>query len=240
MKYETSYVIVAGVAWIRRSRVETSDGRIDDSVWLVTFGGEGVQAHKERAGDSTIAHGRAGGIDWELDWIALAPPFATPHGLVRRVAPTRMLTTPALTISGRVGDRVLDGAPGHTAQLSGRRHARSWGWAHASTADGRWAHLLTASAPPLPRASQYATDARGPGLPLARASVERSRVSVGPFVVDAPEESFFGLRYLDTDGSHLWCYHSERAHLRGGDVDFDGAAMEIATREPILDWPVPA
>ena len=23
-----------------------------------------------------------------------------------------------------------------------------------------------------------------------------------------------GLRYLDTDGSHIWCYHSERGHLR--------------------------
>jgi hypothetical protein len=132
MKYETSYVIVAGVAWIRRSRVEMSAGRVDDSVWLVTFDGDGVHAYKDEAGDSTITRGRAGGIDWELDWVEL----------------------------------------------------------------------------------------------------------VGPFVVDAPEESFFGLRYPDTDGSQLWCYHSEHAHLRGGDVDFDGAAMEIATREPILGRPV--
>jgi len=42
-----------------------------------------------------------------------------------------------------------------------------------------------------------------------------------------------GLRYLDTDGSDIWCYHSEAAHLRGRGSDFSGAAMEIATREPI-------
>jgi hypothetical protein len=63
-------------------------------------------------------------------------------------------------------------------------------------------------------------------------------LTVGPYVVDAPVPSFIGLRYLDTDGSEIWCYHSEAARLRGRGGDFSGAAMEIATREPIPGWRV--
>lgn len=173
-------------------------------------------------------------------WSALAPPFETPHRLLRPVAPTHMTTWPALAVYGRIGDRVISGAPGHTARLRGTRHARTWGWAHASTADGRWAHLLSASAPPLPRVSQYANEDRPAGFPLARGRVEPPRVTVGPYVVEAPVRSFIGLRYLDTDDSEIWCYHSESAHLRSGPADFVGAAMEVATREPIPGWRVEA
>jgi hypothetical protein len=143
-------------------------------------------------------------------------------------------------VDGRVGEQMIERAPGHTARLWGKRHAREWGWAHASTADGRWAHLLTALAPPLPRLAQHATEKGGPGLPLARGRVDPPSVAVGPYVVDAPVETFVGLRYLDTDGSHIWCYHSERGHLRGDAVDYDGAAFEIAVREPIEGWRVAA
>jgi len=173
-------------------------------------------------------------------WTELATSFETPNRFFRIVAPTHLVTTPALSISGRIGDRVLDAAPGHTARLWGKRHAQTWGWAHASTADGRWAHLLTVLAPPLPRASQHATERGGPGFPIARSRVEPPRVTVGPYVVDAPSETFIGLRYLDTDGSDLWCYHSERGHLRGAGIDMPGAAMEIAVRAPIAGWRVEA
>jgi hypothetical protein len=239
VKYETEYVIVAGIAWIRRSRVELADGRVDDSVWVVTFEGEPV-ARKAPAGDATPLVGRIADIDWELTLTPLAPAFETPGPGIRRVAPTHVLTTPAVRIDGRVGDRLIERAPGHTARLWGKRHAREWGWAHASTDDGRWAHLLTALAPPLPRVAQHATEQGGPGLPLARGRVDPPSVSVGPYVVDAPPETFVGLRYLDTDGSHIWCYHSERGHLRGGGIDYRNAALEIATREPIEGWRVGA
>src|ERR1043165_7346724 len=179
MKYETSYVIVAGVAWIRRSVVWTSDGRREDTTWVVTFG-EGTPVVRRGPGRD-IRAGELEGIEWELEWRELAPPFETPHRALRRVAPTKMVTQPALAISGRVGDVTLADAPGHAARLAGRRHARTWGWSHASSADGRWPHLLTATAPPLPRVSQYATEQRSPGLPLARASVERTTVRVGPY-----------------------------------------------------------
>ena len=65
-------------------------------------------------------------------------------------------------------------------------------------------------------------------------------MTVGPYVVDAPVETFIGLRYLDTDGSEIWCYHSERGHLRGEDTELRGAAMEIAVRAPLPGWRVEA
>lgn len=238
MRYETSYVIVSGVAWIRRSRVETRDGRIDDSVWVVLFDGERPVVHKSDAGSATIERGSVDGVEWELHWVPVASAFETPHRLLRTIAPSHLVTTPALRISGRVGDRVLDGVPGHMARVWGKRHARMWGWAHASNLDGTWIHLLTAEAPPLPRVAQHGTERGGPGVPIARSRVEPPRVTVGPYVVDAPVATFIGLRYLDTDGSYIWCYHSERGHLRGAGSDWNNTAMEIAVREPIPGWAV--
>lgn len=232
MRYETSYLIVAGVAWIRRSAVWTADGRHEDTTWVVTFGDGAPVARRGPGCD--IRAGELDGLAWELDWRELASPFETPHRLLRRVAPTRMTTQPALAVSGRIGDVTFAGAPGHAAQIAGRRHARTWGWAHASAADGRWLHLLTVTSPPLPRVSQYATETRPAGLPFTRASVDGTTVRVGPYTASAPAGSFLGLRYLDTDGSTIWCYHSEAATLG----PFAVAAMEIAVREPIAGWAV--
>lgn len=238
MSYESRYVIVAGVAWIRRSRVVTTDGAVEDTVWAVTFDDGAPKVQRAPAqGDIGLHAGRIGDLEWELEWSEMSPEFETPRPWLRRVAPTRMRTSPAIVVSGRIGGRVLDGAAGHTAELRGRRHARSWGWAHASAADGRWAHVLTASVPPL-RLSQYGRDGRPPGLPLARAAVGETSVTVGPYTVEAPAESFIGLRYLDTDGSTIWCYHSERGHLHGDGVEFENAAVEIAARAPIEGWAV--
>ena len=231
MRYASSYVIVAGVAWIRRSQVWTSDGRHEDTTWIVTFG-DGAPVVRRGAGRD-IWSGELDGLSWELAARELDAPFATPHWALRRLAPTAMLTRPALAITGRVGDVAVDDAPGHSARLAGRRHARSWGWAHAGAADGRWVHLLTAAAPPLPRVSQYATESRPAGLPLARGAVEGTTVRVGPYTAEALPESLVGLRYLDTDGSTIWCYHSEAATVGG----LTGA-LEIATREPVAGWAV--
>jgi hypothetical protein len=198
----------------------------------VTFGAG--QPIVRRGPGREIRAGELDGLEWELEWRELAPPFETPHRVLRRIAPTKMVTQPALAISGRVGDVTLTDAPGHAAQLAGRRHAQTWGWSHASSADGRWLHLLTATSPPLPRVSQYASDQRLPGLPLARASVEGTTVRVGPYSAAAAADSFVGLRYLDTDGSTIWCYHSEAATVGG----VTGAAMEIAVRDPIAGWAV--
>lgn len=82
--------------------------------------------------------GEVDGVEWELEVEEIAPPFRSPHALLRRLSPSGIETWPALKVSGRVGDRVFDGAAGHRARVWGPRHARSWGWAHGSTAGGRW------------------------------------------------------------------------------------------------------
>jgi hypothetical protein len=237
VSFQTRYVIVAGAAWIRRTRVETTDGRIDDRVWAVLFGDGEPSVHMGPAGASSIERGAIGGLSWELDWTSLQPDFETPRGVLRRVAPTRLDTSPAILVSGRIGDRELDAAPGHTARLNGTRHAASWGWAHWSDADGRFVHVLTAKSPPLPRVSQHATERGGPGVPIARAHVAPPRFTVGPYTLEAAPETFVRLEYLDTDGSSLWCYHSENGRLTGGGLALDGVAMELGTRTPIDGWP---
>jgi hypothetical protein len=227
--YETEYVIAAGLAWIRRTRLGD-----DEHIWLITFDGE-PRAWKEPAGERTLERGELAGVAWSLTWDLLAEPFESPHRVLRRRAASHMLVHPAIAISGRIGDLVLDRAPGHTARLWGTRHARTWGWAHASTADGAWTHVLTATLPGLPRLSQHGRDGRPPGLPLAWGAVEPPRVRVGPYTVEADPGTFVGLRYTDTDGSAIWCYHSERARGLGGGTE---AALEIAVREPIPGWRV--
>jgi hypothetical protein len=226
-------VIVSGIAWIRTTRVELADGRVEDSVWAVTFD-DGV-ARKAPRTDSTIEHGSIETFTWDIAWRAVAPSFTTPHAALRPIAPTRLITSPAILVTGTVGGRVLVDAPGHTASLTGKRHARTWAWAHASDAHGRWVHLLTVDAPPLPRLSQHASHRGGPGLPLARASVDGTCLRVGPYEVAAPADTFLGIEYLDTDGSSVWCYHSEAAS-----IDSMPAAMEIATRAPVPGWRVAA
>lgn len=170
--------------------------------------------------------GEVEGIGWELELEELAPPFRSPHRLVRRLTPSGIETWPALRVSGRIGDRVFDGAAGHRARVWGARHARSWGWAHGSTTDGRWVHLLSAKVAGLPRLSQHASDRGGPGIPLARAHVEAGTVQVGPWVAEAPVDSFLEVTYHDPDGSPVTCLHSERATLRGPGLELTDVALE--------------
>lgn len=61
MEYETDYVIVAGVAWIRRTRVETSSSRVEEGMWLTTFDGDQPESHKADAGTMSVERGEIGG-----------------------------------------------------------------------------------------------------------------------------------------------------------------------------------
>jgi hypothetical protein len=171
--------------------------------------------------------GEVDGVAWELAIEELARPFRSPHRALRRLTPSGIETWPALKVSGHVGDRVLEGMAGHRARLWGPRHARSWGWAHGSTNDGRWVHLLSAKVGGLPRLSQHASDRGGPGLPFARAHIESGRVRVGPWVAEAPLESFLEVTYHDPDGSPVACLHSERGRLRGPGVELSDVAVEV-------------
>jgi hypothetical protein len=200
------------------------------ALWLATFEREPRLRKQaiapEEFGDVPLS-GEVDGVSWELEIDELAPPFLTPHRALRRLTPSGMETWPALKVSGRVGGQPFDGAPGHRATLWGRRHARSWGWAHGSTSDGRWVHLLTARVAGLPRVSQHASHHGGPGLPLAHAQVTRESVRVGPFVAEAPAESFLEVTYHDPDGSPVTCLHSERGRIRGAGIELVDVAVEL-------------
>jgi len=47
-----------------------------------------------------------------------------------------------------------------------------------------------------------------------------------------------GVTYRDPDGRALYCYHAERARLRGPGVSTDEAAFEHATRAKLSGWPL--
>ena len=239
MRYETSYVIVAGIAWIRCSHIEFADGHSEDRAWVVTFAGD-VPDVRTAEGKCSPVQGTLGDLTWSLALEELAPTIVAPHRLLRRLSPTRLTTGPAALISGRIGSLEFERAPGHYAVHRGQKHAQSWGWAHASSLNGDWATLLTAVVPPLPRMSVAGNSKRPPGLPLHRGSVaaDPPLVRVGRYRAEAPADSFFGLEYRDTDGTSLWCYHSEHARLSGPKLSVEGAAMEIAVREPIPGWSI--
>jgi len=220
-------VIVAGVAWLRCVRGAPAG---EAARWLTTFDGRPevrtTSIPWEAFGDVPLA-GEVDGVAWELELEELAPSFRSPHRALRPLTPSGIETWPALRVSGRVGDRVVDRAPGHRARLWGRRHARRWGWAHGSTADGRWVHLLSAKLHGLPALSQHASDRGGPSLPFARADIRPGRLRVGPYVVEAPPESFVEVVYHDPDGSPVTCLHSEQGRLRGAGIELTDVAMEL-------------
>jgi hypothetical protein len=197
----------------------------------------------------TEAHGTVQGITWSLQFAAAERPFAYTPPLLSRLgaASTEVVVVkPALAISGVVevdGERVeLTSAPGQQAHVFGRRHADRWGWFHATVADGRWVEGLTAKTRGLPGVALHASE-RGSANGLlrifrTRAELEPGRVRVGPYLVEAPPEAFAGVTYRDPDGAEVYCYHTERARLRGPGVETDGAALEIGTRAKLEGWPL--
>lgn len=170
MSHQAEYVIVASVAWLRRS---------SEADWAVTFDDGRIRTGRGRW---TLEAGRAAGeldgLTWELELEELRPPFRSPRPLLRPVASSQLETWPALLVSGRIGERTLDQAPGHRARLWGRRLAQHWRWAHSSLPDGRWAHALAAKLPGLPVLTQHGSyhspSARltGPNLTTDTASYE--------------------------------------------------------------------
>jgi hypothetical protein len=217
MSHEAEYLIVAGTAWLRRSA---------GTAWAVTFGPARVRTGAASSWllSANRAEGELDGLAWELELEELARPFHSPHPLPRRVASSQLETWPALVVSGRIGDRVLDGVPGHRARLWGRRGARAWAWAHGSDGEGRWAHLLVVKVPGLPWLAQHATDGHPPGLPVARRAVTDTPVRVGRLEVEAAGE-MVELDYPDGVTVRHW----QPVTLSGPETSFDAAALELAS-----------
>ncbi len=137
MSFETTYVIVAGVAWIRRSRVETSDGRVEESVWLVTFDGERSEAYKEPAGDSTINRGEVAGVGRSLD----GPSRRLRRDASSALAQSRTDAARDEACAGdqrAIGDRVLMVREAHSSTLGAPSRPQP-GLGALSAAHGRWA-----------------------------------------------------------------------------------------------------
>jgi hypothetical protein len=220
MTYDVRYLIVAGVAWIRHT-----DGP-ERAVWLATFDGE-PKARKWLVNElpPRLEEGELEGVSWRLDVQTLAPPHRMPPAVLRRFASSQFELIPAAVVSGHIGSRELDHAPGHLGHVWGRRHADRWRWAHASTADGRWADVLTAKVRGLPELSFWSTHvANGWGT--------------GGFTVDASPETFVGVTYRDPDGSTRVCHHSERALLNGRDIGTVSAVLELGSRTGVEGWPI--
>lgn len=217
--YEVRYLVVAGIAWIRH----TLPG---PAVWLALFDDGPPRAWKEPVETlpRQLEAGSVAGVDWSLEVEPLAPPHRVPPRAMRPFAKTQYELVPAVRVSGRIGDRVLNGVPGHSGHVWGTRHAERWIWCHASLDDGRWADVLRAKVAGLPEIGLWATqDERGFGS--------------GGFELSAAPSTAVGVTYRDPDGSRAYCWHSERGRLAGRGIETDVAAYEFGSRETLDGWP---
>jgi hypothetical protein len=235
--FEASYLIVAGRFWLRYA----VDGG-EATLWLVPFDGGAARREPVDPAEVVIEERRWTSPWWDLSLEPLAPGFDLMPAVLRPVAKTHLhVTTPAAQITGRIGDVAID-AVGHGARLEGTRRPERFGWAHAALADGRYVDLLSAEQRGLPRVAFWANERELHNGPMeifrTSASIEPQRLDVGPYRVEADPARFVGVTYEDPDGRPLYCYHSERARLRGPGVDIADAAFEYAVREELPGWPI--
>jgi len=259
--YEAWYLTVAGLFWLRYSLLVPSDPDEEGeaALWLASFAGEptvrktvfpleAFSTNRDgfplELGPGRLTDTEAVGDDWELRLDGPERPFLHAPPLVRalRLSRTQVaVAKPALELSGTVDGQELDRALGQQAHVWGTRHAERWGWAHATLAPDRWFEGLTVKLPRLPQLGFHATErtrSRVRPIPNPNNTLLLGEVRFGLYRLVAVREDFVGVTYRDPDGSEAYCWHTERARLRGPDLAADGVALELGSRAKLEGWPL--
>src|SRR4051794_10949224 len=111
----------------------------DDSTWAAA---EGATLRP------TGATGRAGDLQWQLEWRADGDPIWTfPRWAWRRqlLPAAQVVPLPHTRMSGTVAGRPFDGF-GNVAHIYGHGNAQRWVWLHADLGDGDVLELVAATA----------------------------------------------------------------------------------------------
>ena len=178
----------------------------------------------------TEASGEVEGARWSLRFDAAERPFVYTPALVQQARPRLDGGGGREAGSGRLGrrrgrrrDPRARRRAGQQAHVFGRRHADRWGWFHATLDGGRWVEGLVAKVAGLPRVALHASE-RGARTACCtssglRPSSSRAASASGPYEVQASPSEFAGVTYRDPDGAEVYCYHAERARLRGPGVE---------------------
>ena len=93
-----------------------------------------------RVGDSSFGPDGVSGPDWELRWEGVEVPLRhlASEWMYRAKLPRTKLESPrpAVTVSGRVGDVVVEGWRGMVGHNWGAQHAERWIWLHGTAFEG--------------------------------------------------------------------------------------------------------
>ena len=244
--------------WLHHEIVAPTSGEPYGHGWIVTFPPDGAP-QCARFGPSpvkplddgtvfripdavmtaTSARGRAGTLEWDLQWEAMSRPLWTfPRwNWQRRLLPAaQVVPIPSAPLTGSVGGASYDGT-GAIAHIDGHGNAQRWVWLHADLGDGDVLEIVAATArrpgmrrlPMLPLVQLRHRGEDWPRDSLAAAPLLRARVDGNRFIVTGivgtrrlrvaaalPPERCVVLDYTDPDGASATCTNTERADVRVG------------------------
>src|SRR3954451_14501146 len=199
----------------------------DDSTWATADGA---------TLGPTGATGRAGDLQWQLEWRPDGGPLWTfPRWVWRRqlLPAAQVVPLPHTRMSGTFGGRPFDGF-GNVAHIYGHGNAQRWVWLHADLGDGDVLEVVAATArrrglrllPPLPLVQLRVDGKPWPREPLAAAPLMRAAIGNRRFAVTGlvgnrrlrvtatlPAERCVDVGYTDPDGATATCTNTERADV---------------------------
>lgn len=239
--------------WLHHEVVAPVDREAYAHGWIATFPRDGAASYT-RFGPSpaqplddgtlfrsanavmstTSASGRAGEVEWDLQWpVASEPLWTFPRWAWRRNAlpAAQVVPIPTTRVTGVVGASSVDG-PGGVAHIDGHGSAERWAWLHADLGNDDVLEIVAATArrpvlralPPLPLL-QLRLDGRDwPADPLAAAPLLRARIGDHAFRVRGivgrrrldvevalPPQRCVSVGYADPDESTATCLNCEAA-----------------------------